>query len=101
MIELTRIVRDVLLGDLFIGDTSATISQKLNMDPQTAQQIRDKIVKELFAPAIEDIKKIQREKFPDRVAQRNTSTMLQPPKPPEIKTTMAVNQSNVIDLRNN
>ncbi len=98
--ELTRIIRDVLLGDIFINDMSATISQKLNADQQTAQQIRDKIVKELFASAIEDIKKIQQDKFPDRVGQGSVSTMPQPPAPPQMKNVPPVNQSNVIDLRN-
>src|SRR3989338_1927531 len=63
--EIMRILRDVLLGDLFIGDMIATISQKLNVDSQVAQQISTSILNELFAPAIEDIKRIQREKFPD------------------------------------
>lgn len=94
--EVLRIVRDILLGDLFAGDMIVTIAQKLNVDQTTAQQIRDKIVKELFAPAIEDIKKIQRERFPDRTKQ---GTAPQPPAPPQIKTVPAVNQGNVIDLR--
>lgn len=89
--NLALIVGEVILGDLFAGDMAQTISEKLGIDLQTAQQIRDKIVKELFAPAIEDIKKIQREKFPDRTKQGT---------PPQPQTTSPVNQSNVIDLRN-
>ena len=103
--NISRIIRDILLGDLFAGDMSQTISERLELDQQTAQQIRDKLVKELFAPAIEDIKKIQREKFPDRVGQGSANTprpaMPQPPAPPQMKNAPPVNQSNIIDLRNN
>lgn len=98
--DISRIVRDIILGDLFAGDMTRTISDKLGTDQQTAQQIRDKIVKELFAPTIEDIKKIQREKFPERVGQGSANAMPQPPTPPQIKNAPPVNQSNVINLRN-
>jgi len=103
--DVLRIIRDILLGDLSAGDMTVTIAKKLTISQQTAQQIRDKIVKELFAPAIEDIKKIQREKFPDRVGQGSVNTtrptMSQPPAPPQMKNGPPINQSNVIDLRNN
>jgi len=92
--NLALIIGEVSLGDLFIGDMSATITEKLTLDPQSTQQICAKILNELFAPAIEDIKKIQREKFPDRVGQGSANSMPKPPAPP-------VNQSNVIDLRQN
>lgn len=98
--NLALIIGKVVLGELFIGDLAKTLQEKVEIDQTTVQQIRDKIVNELFAPAMEDIKKIQREKFPDRVEQRNTSTMPQPPVPPQIKNVPSVNQSNVIDLRN-
>lgn len=96
--ELTRIIRDILLGDLFIGDMSTNISQKLNVDQQVTQQIQEKMINDLFANAIEDIKKIQREKFPDRVGQRSGTSS---PQPPNMKNIPPVNQSNIIDLRNN
>ena len=103
--DLSRIIRDILFGDLFIGDMVVTISQKLNIDLQTAQQMSSKIINELFAPAIEDIKKMQREKFPDRVGQGGASatrpTMPQPPPPPQMKNAPPINQGNVIDLRVN
>ncbi len=102
---VTRVIRDVLLGDLFIGDMITAIAQKLNIDSQVAQQIMGKIINELFATAIEDIKKIQREKFPDRVGHGNVTTnpanaMPRPPTPPQMKNGPPVNQNNIVDLRN-
>lgn len=97
--DLSRLIRDVLLGDLFIGDMITKISENLNVDQATAQQIQSKVLNGLFAPAIEDIKKIQREKFPDRIGQG--SGIPQPPLPPQMKNGPNVNQSNVINLRDN
>ena len=78
--------------------------QKLNIDLQTAQQMSSKIINELFAPAIEDIKNAAG-KFPDRVGQGGASatrpTMPQPPPPPQMKNAPPINQGNVIDLRVN
>src|SRR3989344_6811428 len=88
--DLSRIVRDVLLADAFLGDFPALISSKLGVDMNTANQIAQKIVAELFVPAIEDIKNIQREKFKDRIAQAKSNQTQQLPPNTE--------QGNVINL---
>lgn len=97
--NLALIIGEILMGDLFIGDLAKNVGQKLNIDQVITREIVNKIANELFAPAIEDIKKIQREKFPDRIGQGSTNAMPQPPAPPQIKNAPPVNQSNVIDLR--
>jgi len=56
--EITRIIRDILLGDLSLNDTASTISQNLKVSPTVANQIQNKIMNDLFGPAVEDIKKI-------------------------------------------
>ena len=91
--ELTRIIRDILLADAFLGDFPALVSSKLGVEMNTANQIAQKIVAELFVPAIEDIKNIQREKFKDRIAQAKSNQTQQLPPNTE--------QGNVINLRNN
>ncbi len=55
-----------------------------------------------LAKRIEDIKKIQREKFPDRVGQGSAAKpdMPQPPVPTQMKGAAPVNQNNIVDLRN-
>ena len=90
--ELTRIIRDTLLADVFLGDFPSLISSKLGIDMNTANQVAQKIMTELFAPAIEDIKNMQREKFKDRIAQAKKNQTQQPPPNTE--------QGNVINLRN-
>ena len=91
--DLSRIVRDVLLADAFLGDFPALISSKLGVDMNTANQIAQKVVSELFAPALEDIKNIQREKFKDRIAQNRSNQSQQSPQNTNTE------QGNVIDLR--
>ena len=90
--DLSRIVRDILLADAFLGDFPSLISSKLGIEINTASQIAQKIVSELFAPAIEDIKNMQREKFKDRIAQAKSNQTQQPPPNTE--------QGNVINLKN-
>jgi len=89
--NLSRIVRDILLADEFLGDFPRLISSKLGVDMNIANQVANKIASELFAPAIEDIKNMQREKFKDRIAQAKSNQAQQPP--PNIE------QGNVINLR--
>ena len=91
-IEVTRIIRDVLLGDLSINNIAGKISEKLEVDPSTAYQIQGKVVNELFGATLEDIKKIQagslEESVQNQPEQQSTSQV-----PP-------ITSSNVVDLRN-
>ena len=64
--EITRILRDILLSDLFWGDFSKTISTRLQVPPDTANQIVKALTDGLLAPALEDIKAMQKEKFSNR-----------------------------------
>jgi len=94
--DLSRIIRDTLLADAFLGDFPALISSKLGVVRDTADQIARKIVSELFVPAIEDIKAMQKEKFSSRISQSQTNqTQTQPP-----RQNINPEQGNVINLRN-
>lgn len=98
---LSEIVGEIVLGDMFIGDTTKTVIEKLGIDTSTGQQIVSRILQELFAPAIEDIKKIQREKFPDRIKQGSPpATPARPAAPAPTSSIPPVSQDNIIDLRN-
>jgi len=91
--DLSRIVRDILLADEFLGDLPVLISSKLGVNMNIASQIAGKILSVLFAPAIEDIKNMQREKFKNRITQARGNQTQQPP--PSVST-----EGNVINLRN-
>lgn len=101
--EITRIIRDVLLADLFIGEMAQSISVKAKLAPDEAKGISDLIVSELFGPAIEDIKRIQAQIFTERVNKPTTIVESRPPKIPErpdLKVDPDINRNNIVDLRN-
>src|SRR3989338_3146094 len=60
--DLSRIIRDILIGNLSIDNLATTLGQKLNLDQDTARQVQNNIINNLLAPAIEDIRKIQTER---------------------------------------
>lgn len=91
--ELTKVVRDVLLADVFWGDFPTLVSSRLDIDADTADQIVKTMTSELFAPAMEDIKAIQRDKFSDRIAQRKSDQVRPVQQGPDTE------QGNVVNLR--
>ena len=66
--DLSRIIRDILLVDLYVGDMAINIASKLQIDQQVAKEVANQIVSQLFTPALEDIKRLQKEKFGDRIS---------------------------------
>lgn len=61
--ELARIIRDIIIGDLYLGNFIATIATKLQVDQTKAKDIANIIISELFGPVIDDIKQVQIQKF--------------------------------------
>ncbi len=98
--NLSKITGEILIGNLFIGDINSEIIQRLRLSPETAKQITTKILNELFAPAMEDIKKMQREKFADRLSGTAAKPSQPVPQPQPLNQKTNVSEHNVIDLRN-
>lgn len=72
--NLARTIRELLIGNIFIKDFPITISSKLGIDDIKAGEIANKIISKSFGPIIEDVKRIQRSKFPDKIAQIQKSS---------------------------
>ena len=66
---LAKSVRELVTGSLFIKDFPITLSSKLGIDDIKAGEIANKIVSGSFGPILEDFKRIQRSKFPDKISQ--------------------------------
>jgi len=66
-LNITRTIRDILLGDTFIGDMTQTVKITLGLDETKANDLVSMIAGELFPPAIESIKLVQRLKFPFKI----------------------------------
>lgn len=102
-VNLSRIIRDILIGDLVINDLTITIGQKLMLDQDTAKQIGDTIINNLLAPVVEDIKSLQTQRFTEKISQPTVPSEPQMPKipnRPDLKIEPNINRNNVIDLRN-
>lgn len=67
--ELTRVVRDVLISSLFVGDLVVELSNRLQIDEERGRQIANAVVAQILYPAMEDIKSVQMTYFPDRINQ--------------------------------
>src|SRR3989338_3520875 len=112
--EITRIIRDVLLADIFIGDKVSEIQKRLEINEGKAKQIASMIVTDLFTPALGEIKATHSARFghrlgvpiQDKRAAESTPAPIQarPGPPPKTFSNPAVNldvnKSNVLDLRN-
>jgi hypothetical protein len=61
--DIARIIRDVILVDIYIGDMPAQISSRLGIDANTAKEVAKQIVSRVFMPVMEDLKKVQMAKF--------------------------------------
>lgn len=70
--SLSRLIRKVLIGEIYIRDFPAQISSALNMEQSRAKELGDTVATELFQPELEDIKKVQMLKFPSRGLQNPT-----------------------------
>jgi len=61
--ETSKIVMEIILTDVYLGNVIQEIKNRLNIDEQKSKTIAGLIVTELFAPILEELKKIHVEKF--------------------------------------
>jgi len=96
---LSFAVRKIITGEVFIGDSVELIAGEVGLTPEKAKNLLGLIVNEVFAPALEDIKKIQNEKFPQRFG---VPVQPQSQVPPPIKQPKPAQNDNpnIINLRN-
>ncbi len=95
---LSRIIRDVLIAKIHIGSMQNLIQEYLWTDQSQTRTIASKIVSELFAPAIEDVKALQRASFNDAQRQPTNPSAVDARTQPNTKS-VQINQNNIIDLR--
>lgn len=83
--EIGVLIRGVLTGKIFIKDFPTTISSNLGIDDIKAGELANKLISKSFGPIIEDVKRIQRSKFPEKIMQlqkEGRPTGLNQTKPP-------------------
>ena len=77
--DMARLIRDVTIGDVFIGDMPQELSRRLGVDLTIAREMANLIVAQLFAPVLEELKQLQRVKFPNRVSSQRPAPGIQTP----------------------
>lgn len=88
--ELSRLIRKVLVVELYLGNIVSEIAKQLSTEQNLAKEIANRLVAELFAPALEDIKRLHMEKFaPSPKTMGDTAA----------KSQENINPNNVLDLR--
>ena len=98
------VVRKIAAGDTFVGEGASLISTETELPLEKAKNLLSLVVREILSPALEDVKKIQTIKFPQRFgtpASVNAQTPQTPTRPP-IKQPESIqsHNPNVINLRN-
>ena len=96
---LSFAIRKIATGEVFIGNGVELIAGETGLPLERAKNVLGLIVNEVFAPALEDIKKIQTSKFPQRFGvpvqpQSQVPPPVKQPEPPQ------ATNPNVINLRN-
>ena len=105
--DIARLLRDVIIGDIFIGDMPQAMSNRLGIDPALAREVANQIVSQLFTPVIEDIKKVQNERYPGKLPQKpapvtpqQSSVEVTPQQRHYQGEDLPESGGNIIDLRN-
>lgn len=65
--QTAELVRELVGGKIFIQEMPATLAQKVNIDSTKASDIVNKIISKSFNSIVEDLKRIQRTKFSDKI----------------------------------
>lgn len=102
-------VRKIATGEIFVGDGANFIANETELSRERAKSLIGLIVNEILAPALDDIKKIQAQKFPEKVTGiSEISKPFTPARPtpqkfyekPDLKIEPEINKNNIVDLRN-
>lgn len=105
-------IRGVIIGNIFIKEFPSLLSTKLNIDEQKSKEIANDIVSKSFGTILSDIQRIQRAKFPERIAQMKDGVQppqvyrpQTPPPPPQRPSNRPLEEelekvASIIDLRN-
>ena len=88
--EIARVIRDLLLTDAYLGNVVNLIQEKLNVNEMKAKTIAGLIVSELFAPILDDLKKMHIEKFAKNLPR------------PQLQNNLPLGEDDrIVDLKNN
>ncbi len=88
-VSLSRLIRKLLSVEIYLGDITVQVKERLTVNETVAKSIASSIISDLFASALEDLKKLHVEKFGKRADQTA----------PTQPATNINNPNNLVNLR--
>ncbi len=71
--DLSALVRETVIGNIFLKDLPDRIVEKLKITSEKANDLTNKIIAECFSEILEEFKRIQKNKFGDKIQALKTS----------------------------
>lgn len=98
--EITKIIRDIIIPKIYLGDLVKTVQEKLKIDEVKAREVANFIFTNLFSKeALEELKKLHVVKF-GQTRQISAPQNLSGQESVSTRKPESINNPNVIDLRN-
>ncbi|MEK7659498.1 MAG: hypothetical protein AAB338_02505 [Patescibacteria group bacterium] len=95
--ETAKIVMELIIADLYLGNIVNEVKNRLGTDDQKAKTIAGLVI-ELFTPVLNDLKKMHLEKFAGSVSKQEIES--EPKLEPTTKSEAPAEDESIVDLRN-
>ena len=97
--EFSRLIRKILTAEVYLGNIVQELKNKLSVTEETAKELANDLISQLFDESLEDIKKLHVEKFgrpaADVATPSNSKSQI-----PERDKPQIINPGNIVNLRN-
>ena len=97
--EFSRLIRKILIAEVYLGNIVQELKNKLSVTEETAKELANDLISQLFDESLEDIKKLHVEKFgrpaADVATPSNSKSQI-----PERDKPQIINPGNIVNLRN-
>lgn len=87
--EMTRLIRDLLIADAYLGNIVSDVRTRLLVSDGIAREIANSIISGIFAPVLEELKKIHIQKFGRKDQAAEPTPAVQP----------NTNPNNIVNLK--
>ena len=97
--EFSRLIRKILTAEVYLGNIVQELKNKLSVTEETAKELANDLISQLFDESLEDIKKLHVEKFGRPAAEVATPSDSKSQIPEKDKPQI-INPGNIVNLRN-
>ena len=97
--EFSRLIRKILTAEVYLGNIVQELKNKLSVTEETAKELANDLISQLFDESLEDIKKLHVEKFGRPAAEVATPSDSKS-QIPERDKPQIINPGNIVNLRN-